>query len=294
MLVRFVHLVAVGVAIALAAELIRAVARVTGGNLAFRYDNVAGVLTVYALAVLGALAFVRVVWGISLREAVAQHWRYRQRVALGFLVAALLATVALLLAWAVVAWVGVATWHSSRWQRLGWSMAGRTLLALGSLVLVAAVEECIFRGAAFGYLRGDRARQRAAGAILGSAVIFALSHHLHAPAKWLAPSGPALFVGLALLGVLLAVTYEVTGSLACATGVHAGLLLAEVFARNRGTRLVLVSPSGWWIGTEGDLRTAPLAWMLFLALTLIVWWAGPALRPLVAVPPEHHASVAPR
>jgi membrane protease YdiL (CAAX protease family) len=283
-LVRFAHLIALAAAIAAAAELVRIGARAVGINLAFRYHNEPGVLMVYGLGVLGVLAFARLVWGVSLVGAVATAWRHRRRVLRGFLLAAALAVVAVLVAGAVAASTGALAWHTTRLERWGWMLTMRTVSALASLVVVAVVEETMFRGIAFGYLRAAP-RASAAGAALGSAVIFALAHRLDEPSYWLGPNGPALFVGLALLGVLLAVTYDATGSLACATGLHAGLLLVEVFARNRGTRVVLVSPSAW-MGADGDLRTAPLAWILFVALTLVVWRAGPAFRARVAVPPD--------
>ena len=284
MLVRLAQLLGLVGAIAAAAELARVGGRAVGINLAFRYHNEPGVLMVYGLGVLGVLAFVRFVWGVSLGRVVATAWPHRGRAVRGFLLAAALAAVAVLVVGAVAASAGALAWHTTRLERWGWMLTMRTVAALATLVVVAVVEEAMFRGFAFGYLRAGP-RSSAAGAALGSAVIFALAHRLDDPSEWLGPNGPALFVGLVLLGVLLAVTYDVTGSLACATGLHAGLLLVEVFARNRGTRIILVSPSAW-MGAEGDLRTAPLAWILFVALTLIVWRAGPAFRPRVAVPPD--------
>ena len=289
MLVRFAHLLALVGAVAAAAELARLGGRAVGINLAFRYHNEPGVLLVYGLGVLGVLAFTRFVWGVSLVRVIAAAWEHRRRVVRGFLLAAALAAAAVLVVGAVAASGGALEWHTTRLARWGWMLTVPTLAALGSLVVVAVVEEAMFRGVAFGYLRAGP-RGSAGGAVLGSAVIFALAHRLDAPSDWLGPNGPALFVGLVLLGVLLAVTYEVTGSLACATGLHAGLLLVEVFARNRGTRVILVSPSAW-MGAEGDLRTAPIAWILFAALTLVVWQVGRVFRPRLAVPPDTGGAV---
>ncbi len=284
MLVRFAQLVALGGAIGAAAELARIGGSALGLNLVFQYYNQPGVLMVYGLGILGILAFARLVWGVSPVAAAMTAWRHRGRVVRGFLLFAAVATAAVLVAGAVAASTGALAWHTTRLEGWGWMQTVRTLAALGSLVLVALAEEAMFRGFAFGYLRTSPGASFA-GAALGSSVIFALAHRLDDPSAWLGRNGPALFIGLLLLGILLAVTYEATGSLACATGLHAGLLLVEVFARNHRTRIVLVTPSAW-IGAVGDLRTAPLAWLLFVVLTLVVWRVGRALRPLVAVPPE--------
>lgn len=283
---RFLHLVGLCVAIPVAARVVRAAAGTAGWNLEFRYENDAGVVTLYAIGLLGVAVFTRVVWGISLRGSFAPYWAAWRRVLFGFGLAAGVTLAVLVLEYLVASWAGIAVWHSARWQRAGWPLAGRTLLALGAVVLIAAAEECMFRGVAFNYLRSGGTRSATIGAIFGSALLFALAHHIEEPAAWLLPSGRLLLVGLVLLGVLLAVVYLATGSLACAVGLHAGLLLVEVFARNKATRLVLLSQPDWWMGVNGDLRTAPVVWVQFIGLTVIVWWARGWARPLTAIESE--------
>lgn len=284
---RFLHLVVLCLGVAVAAELIRAAARTVGLDLAFG-SNRPGMLAVYALGGVCVLAFMRYVWGVSPAAALARYWAHRGRALRGFLVGFALVAVTLAIGYGLASWADVAAWHATRWQRWGWMMAGRTLIAIATAILVATTEECLFRGFGFGYLRGDGAR--AAGAVFGSSLVFALAHRLDDPLAWLAPRGAALFVGLVLVGVLLATVYWASGSLAAAIGVHTGLLLAEIFARNRGTRLVLLSNATWWMGTGNDLRTAPIVWLALAAGALGMWWARDRVRDWTGLGPAEAGS----
>jgi len=285
--VRFLHLVALCLGVAVAAELIRAAARTVGHDLAFG-SNRPGMLAVYALAGVCVLAFVRYVWGVSPARALARYWAHRGRALRGFLLGFAVVAATLVIAYGLASWAGVATWHATRWQGWGWMMAGRTLIALATAILVATAEECLFRGFGFGYLRGDGAW--AAGAVVGSSLIFAFAHRLDDPLAWLAPRALALFVGLVLVGVLLATVYWASGSLTAAVGVHTGLLLAEIFARNRGTRLVFLSNTTWWMGTGNDLRTAPIVWLALLASAVGMWWARDRVRDWTGLGPAEAGS----
>jgi len=284
--VRFLHLVALCLGVAVAAELIRAGARTVGQDLAFRHNR-PGMLAVYALGVVSVLVFMRFVWGVSAMAALAHYWAHRGRALRGFLLAFASVAATLGVAGGLATWAEVAAWHAVRWQGWGWTMASRTLLAIALAILVATAEECLFRGFGFGYLRGGGAR--AAGAVLGSSLVFAFAHRLDNPLAWITTPGPALFVGLVLVGVLLATVYWASGSLAAAIGVHTGLLLAEIFVRNRGTRLVLLSDAPWWMGTGSDLRTAPIVWLALAATALGVWWARDRVRDWTGLGPAEES-----
>ncbi len=286
---RFLQLLGLGVAIPVAGAVVRAAVRMAGGTLEFRYNSDAGVVTLYVLGLLGMVIFARSVWAVSLRSALALYRASARRVLFGFLLGGSFVAAVLVLDYLVLHWAGAAAWQPGL-QRWDWQLAGRTLLALGAVILIATAEECIFRGFAFNYLRGSGTGSATVSAIFGSALLFALAHHIFYDPKamFTAPEG-LLLIGVFLLGVLLAVVYVASGSLACAAGVHAGLLLVEIFARNKATRLVLVSQPDWWMGVNGDLRTAPAAWVQLVALTLIVLWARQWARPLTAIEPPSPA-----
>ena len=282
---RFLLLLCLEVAIPVAGGVVRAVVRAAGGNLEFRYNSDAGVVTLYLLGLLGMAIFARSVGAVSLRGSLAPYRARGRRVLFGFVLGASFVVAVLLLDYLLLRWVGTAAWQPGL-QRWDFSLAARTLLALGVVILIATAEECIFRGFAFNYLRSSGARSATVGAVFGSALLFALAHHLfYDPKLMFTRSEGLLLTGVFFLGVLLAVVYLASGSLACAVGVHAGLLLVEIFARNKRTRLVLVSQPAWWMGVNGDLRTAPAAWLQIIALTLIVLWVERWARPLTAIEP---------
>ena len=98
----------------------------------------------------------------------------------------------------------------------------RTALALVAAVLLAPIaEELLFRGLLY---RALRRRRSVAVAAVVSAVLFAVVH------LDVAVTQPLALVGLTLVGVVLAVVYERTGSLLVPVAAHAGY---------NGTALVL-------------------------------------------------------
>ncbi|HZU06120.1 MAG TPA: CPBP family intramembrane glutamic endopeptidase [Chloroflexota bacterium] len=146
-------------------------------------------------------------------------------------------------------------------------------------VLVAAIEETLFRGVLLGYLL------RPLGlpvAVTGSALAFALVHSWNAGATWLA------LVNLAAAGGLFALAYLVGRGLALPIGLHAAWNLVEgsVFGfpvsgnvRDSLLRVATAGPewaTGGAFGPEGGL--VGLKAIVVIALVL---WAG---RRYVPVP----------
>jgi len=174
-----------------------------------------------------------------------------------------------------------------------WSWrAGR---ALGSALVVGVVEETIFRGYLLGGFLRDGSRL---GAVLWSSALFSAVHFLRAPVAvtpglhpgvglqalvaHLRPLGrPEVFfpfVGLLLLGMLLAYAYLWTDSLPFAIGLHAGWVFLVMTAG-----LLLREPTGieWLYGERGVLARA-VGWtlLLFMFPVLRLWirWTPIAAR----------------
>lgn len=281
---RFVQLVCLAAGIHLVARLVRSLVHAAGIRMEYAATDTPGQITLYVIALGAAFAFLALVWKASPAPALRRYWAWRSRVLAGFLVTAGLTFVTLLAEYGLLHWIGMAGPRAQGWARIGWPWAGRTLVSFGIIVVLAATEELIFRGFVFNYLRGGS--RSVVAPIAGSAFIFAAAHHFPDPEAWLSPQQWPLFTGLSLLGGVLALAYLVSGSLACAVGIHAALLTVEVLARFPRTRIVFVSQSAWWMGIDNDLRTAPLVWAQFVLLGLVIWWTRRPLRELAEVEPS--------
>lgn len=283
MLRRFLHLLALGAGIHVLARLVRSLVHAAGFRMEYDVTDTPGQVVLYTIGLCALLAFVALVWRISLAPAFGRYWTRRANVVAVFGVTAGVAFVTLLAEYGLLYALGMAGPRPLGWARMGWPWAGRLFLSLLIIVLLAATEELIFRGFVLNYLRGDG--RAGAAAITASAFVFALAHHFPDPEAWLSPHQWPLFTGLFLLGVALALAYAVSGSLACSTGIHAALLAVEVLARHPRTRIVFVSQSAWWMGFDNDLRTALVVWAEFALLGLVVWWARGPLRAFAEVEP---------
>ena len=201
----------------------------------------------------------------------------------GFLTLALLVTCALLF--------GAREW---RLPPAGLKLVRTILLSVTAAVLVAPVEEILFRGVLFGSLRS---RGRWLGPLLLSSVVFAAVHFLQTPKG----SGPVTgwsgfevlgamstggaaehrgtqFVNLALCGALLAWLFQRTGSLTFSIGLHSGWILCLKLAN----AFTVVTASGEFWGTRRVID----GWATTLFLLLLAA-ALPALT-RKAVPPTAH------
>ncbi len=185
------------------------------------------------LALIGLPTFLK---GLRIRSKQALGLRFRARdwihvtegIAWGFF--ALAAASALALSF------GARIWDANH-DPVGRRIGGALLAA----VLVAAIEELLFRGALFGTLRRRYSFWRAA---IISSGFYALVHFFEKPTspevvEWfsgLTTLGQMLggftqwhalipgFFNLALIGIILSLAFERTGSLAFSFGVHAGLI----------------------------------------------------------------------
>jgi membrane protease YdiL (CAAX protease family) len=173
--------------------------------------------------------------------------------------------------------------------RLGWSVAGLArpavllVSALPAALLVSLLEEGFFRALVF---RGLRARIGAAGAALASSALYALAHvvspdHRYVPPdaspaaglaylatlgeRVLAPASLATALGLVLIGLVLALALERTGSFALCVGLHAGW-----FAAAKVAILATTSPAGLGAAGSAAKRALFLSHPAVLAAILVV------------------------
>jgi membrane protease YdiL (CAAX protease family) len=169
-------------------------------------------------------------------------------------------------------------------------ITGAIFSALISAVVVGLIEEILFRGAVYG---GLRKALYWPFALVFSSFIFAFVHFLGradipGPIEW--NSGLILlprlfdlqaffpeFLGLTLVGILLALAYQRTGNLYCSIGMHAGwVLVLRIFA-SLTVQSPAVSGVFWGSGKMID------GWLAFLALaiTLVIF----QILPLEKQPP---------
>ena len=274
---RFLHILGLCAAIFLVCASIQLLARLAHIPLDLTANKGAGQALLYVIVLLGAKFFALWVWKPRTGPSWSMYWQSR-RVALrgfGLTTAFTLAAQILLYSLLLVTGDSRLNLHS-----LNAKIALGTVSALLIVPILAATEETIFRAFIFQYLRGTQ-KPIAWGATCGSALLFALSHQFHGLLDWLQPQSYSLLAGLFLLGVLLAVVYQATGSLTCSIGVHAALVWLDVFRKR--TDLVQIHQTQWWMGTNNDLRTAPVIWLLFLLLTYGFWQSRHWLAPRTQV-----------
>lgn len=234
---------------------------------------------VYASGLAISAALVRYAWKSSHWGTAAWSTLRWRRVFTGFAVSL---TVAFLAAAVVenlvLILLGTPLYSPAVWQALSWKRVTISDPSWAGVILVATVEELIFRGVLFNYLLYGTSRWRVARATLMSSVIFALAHNLGDPLAWFTMAKAPLLLGLTLLGVLLAIAYFNTGSLACSAGIHAGL--AWIGLLNGRTHLDGLLRGNWLMGASKDLRTAPMVWALLIVLMVACRLAGRRLRRL--------------
>jgi len=226
-----------------------------------------------ALAVLGLWPFLRSLGVRSGRDvgliAPAGQWHQLARgLALGFSSLACVAVVVLA--------VGARTMNTDvSIGRLAGKLSGAALTAM----VVAVLEEILFRGALFGALR-KTCRWPAALAV--SSAVYAIVHFFNrpeAPAEIHWASGltllPAMlrgfaevqqvvpgFFNLTLAGGLLALAYQRTGNLYFSIGLHAGWIF---WLKSYGALTVEAAGAGTWFCGTGKLIDG---WLALIVLTL--------------------------
>ena len=171
---------------------------------------------------------------------------------------------------------------------------GQKLLgAAGTAVVVAVLEEILFRGALFGALRKIF---NWVFALVLSSMVYAIAHFLESAqttgaVTWL--SGLELlprmlrgfanwhevipgFFNLTLAGILLGLAYQRTGNLYCSIGLHAGWIfwLKSYGFLTRG----VPGANAWWWGTGRLALVSGWLALPVLVATLLVFMRWPAAK----------------
>jgi membrane protease YdiL (CAAX protease family) len=293
---RYLYLAVLIVVFAGAAALLELAFKTSGGSLSIYRQKGAGLVVLYLLGLLLLGLFVRIAAPIGFGSYARLYWANMRTAAIGFSAMFCMASIALLILYAVLATVGQLSWSAEAWQRIAPRLP--TLLAIGLLSawLVAISEEIVFRGVLLSYLRWNGSSAVTIAAITVSALLFAIAHNIRDPLAWLTPREIPLFIGLWLLAVMLGVTYVVTRSLWCSIGLHSGLLaIGRVLPRGD---MIVIDFGPWWLGgtgdlgMDGDLRRAPIVWAIFIVTTILAlaarrWLAERfAIEPFVGMPDD--------
>jgi len=244
----------------------------------------AGQILLYVIVIGCILWFTKNIWKHDVRASMALYMANRKRILRGFGICAGISLALQVPIYALLFRAGIL--HISDYARhknLG-VLIFNIVISQIVMVVLATSEEGIFRAFLFSYLRGDTGKRNIVFAVIVSSIVFALSHEFHTLNHWLEPAYYGKLFGLLLLGILLAVTYQSTRSLACSIGVHTSLLWLDEVRRQT---MDLHQPY-WWTGTNNDLRTAPFVWLIFLILTVGFALAGNRLRPRVEIERDPH------
>jgi len=261
-----VFLLGVG-AVALAVE---GLLHVAGSKYSLADSRGPGQVTLFAIVLLALLLFTRYATRVGVWQFLARYMSQWRRALKGLLTMLCVAFVACVMAYLLLAGLGSVRLSPRAWQGLRGDVAEQIAVGLFVVLVLAVTEEVIFRSFVLRYLRYNNTFWVTAGAVIVSSAIFAVSHLIALSNVWALISKGPLLIGLFTIGALLGTTYVVTGSLACAIGLHWGLLSFKVVLIR--THLVQAVP-GWTMGEYGDVRLAPTTWLAFLlaAIALILW-----------------------
>ena len=256
---------------------VEAILRVAGAPFSVTDRKGPGQIIVFAIAICASVWFSVAVGGVNPLSYFAGYLRDWRRMLRGFFTTFLVATVTMIVIYAVLVMLGKVQWSHEAWENLTPRIWRRTAVALLVVVILATTEETIFRAFILRYLRWKATPAVTLSALLTASAIFSLSHLIALLGSLNRPDYLPLLFGLFLLGFLLGTVYLVTGSLSCAIGMHAGLLGFKVFLRR--TEL-LVQQDNWLTG-GADLRTGPAMWVLLLLAALAFFacrkWLWPRL-----------------
>lgn len=233
------------------------------------------------IVVLGCIVwFTRHIWKRNPLTAFAPYFRNRNRVARGFAVCAVASLIIQAPVYAILFRYGILRFSNHVGHKSLAVFIFNIVISLVVMVVLAATEEGIFRGFLVSYLRGPGKTSHVIWAIIFSSVIFALSHEFHTLNNWIKPEYYGKLAGLLLFGIMLAVTYQYTRSIACSIGLHTSFLWLDEIRRQT---TMDIHQTYWWIGVNNDLRTAPFSWLIFLLFTVAFAIAGNRLRPVIAI-----------
>lgn len=186
------------------------------------------------------------------------------------------AVILMIIAYALLGLMGFVGWSSEAWANLSGEIVRKTGVALLVVLVLAYTEEHIFRAFVFRHLRYNETPAVTIAALVVAAALFSVSHLISYKDAWTFAEVASLLFGLFLLGALFIVTYVASGSLACAIGMHAGLLGFKVVLRR--TDLLDYQPDVWWLGGSEDIRLAPITWLLMILIGIFIWATRHHLR----------------
>ena len=198
--------------------------------------------------------FIRVVHGRSLRSFGLGAWREGKR---QLLQGILLGCGAVLVIGGLYLVVGVCriSIHENHWH------VGQTLIGfIPAVILIAVLEELVFRGYVLQQLLASSRRL----AVFGSSLSYALVH-LRPSMIW--PGTALELIGLWILGVVLAASYLRTKQLYLAVGLHAAL---AYFARVNKLLVEFTNPSLQWLVGSNRLVNGVIAWLVLLGIGWVI------------------------
>lgn len=243
---------------------IEAVLRLFQSNYSLADSRGPGEWSFIAIALAAVLLFSRYVARVDSLQFVARYAVQWRRTLKGFLLTFVVTMLFAAFGYLVLAALGYVQWSQAAWESLRADIVEKSAIALLIVLLLASVEETIFRAFLLRYLRYDDTFWVTVGAVVVSSAIFSVSHLVALMNVWHLISMPSLLIGLFLIGLLLGTVYVATGSLACSIGVHCGLLGFKVIL----IRTDVINLTSDWLVND-DIRRAPLAWLVFLLATLV-------------------------
>lgn len=266
---RYLRLALLAAALAVACLVVEFAFGVSGSGLSLRDSRGAGQIALFLIILPGITLFSRYVAGVDILGWFSLYLREWSRVWRGFLAAFAFGFGTMLAGYLFLGAMGQASISQTGLENLSLKVVERTAVGLLVVLVLATTEEMIFRGFVARYLRSNTAAAVTVAAVVASSAIFSVTHLIALPGPYLTAHYVALLFGLFLLGMLLAVTYVATGSLAVAIGIHSGLLGFKVFLRK--TELVEVTPEAWWLNESTDIRVSPVAWGVLIAMTVVIF-----------------------
>ena len=247
---------------------IEAVLRLSRSSYSLADSRGPGEWAFIAIALAAVLLFSRYVARVDSLQFIARYAMQWRRTLKGFLLTFGVTMLFAAAGYLVLAALGYVQWSQAAWENLRSDVVEKSAIALLIVLVLASVEETIFRAFLLRYLRYNDTFWVTVGAVVVSSAIFSVSHLVALIDVWHLIGKTSLLTGLFLIGLLLGTVYVVTGSLACSIGVHCGLLGFKVVL----IRTDVINLASDWLVND-DIRRAPLAWLVFLAATLafVLW-----------------------
>lgn len=272
---RYLSLLGLLLVVFAACAIVETVLRWSGAGVSLTDTKGAGQVGLFVVIIPFLIAFAVRRGGGPLVYLKPYQANFRRALA-GFAAMWVQAVILMIVAYALLGWLGYVGWSQEAWANFSVALLFKTLIALLVVVILAFTEEMIFRAFVIRHLRYKATFWVSFWAVAIGSAIFSATHLISYKEAWTFADLGSLLFGLWLLGGLFAVTYIATGSIACAMGIHAGLLGFKVFLRR--TDILAYQPDVWWLGASDDLRLAPLSWALMIIIGAITWASRHQLR----------------